>query len=113
MMLYASRLDPIDAAETRDIAPNELPYPYNWQVVKEALEFYQSIYGDMMVPGWYVVPQDLTPSVEEGESGGGWPEEMVGMLLGQLVDDIRSGYHYFEHRNELRRMKFGPFYDDD
>ena len=50
----------------------------------------------MLVPWKFVIPVESTV----------WPEKLLGMRLGYVVNHIRSGIAYGNHREELVQMGF-------
>jgi hypothetical protein len=77
-----------------DYDPQENGYGY--ESVSRALQNYQDIYGNLLVPHRYVV---IAGDVE-------WPEETWGMTLGAAVTSIRSGHSYLDKREELEGIGF-------
>jgi hypothetical protein len=74
--------------------PQILHRRYN--LVKVALQTYEDLYGDMLVPGGFVVPaNDMI-----------WPEETWDMNLGMVVTDIRRGRSYLDKRADLEGIGF-------
>jgi hypothetical protein len=68
---------------------------YSWDSVKSALQIYERLHGDLLVPCTFIVPEKYSA----------WSEELWGMKLGRTVGNIRSGLHT-GHRNELETMGF-------
>jgi hypothetical protein len=60
---------------------------------------YKELYGDMLVPQIFVIPNDNN-----------WPEEMWGCKLGRLVQNIRYGYAHKDQRDDL--ISIGFVFDD-
>ena len=67
----------------------------NWAAVKLAFLTYKSLYGDLLVPDWFVVP-DEPP----------WPPHLHGMRLGRNRVSIRHMNYFAKHRAELEEMGF-------
>jgi hypothetical protein len=64
---------------------------YGYEAIKAAFLKYKYIYGNMLVPSRFVVPADDIR----------WPEEMWGMKLGGVVNNIRCGKSYADKREEF------------
>jgi hypothetical protein len=62
--------------------------------VKTALLAYKSLYGHLKVPQSYII----------GDDDERYPEEVRGMKLGSLVNNIRSSGSYADHREELESL---------
>jgi hypothetical protein len=77
-----------------DYSPQSTARGYD--VAELALLRYKEMYGHMLVPQSYVVPND-------DES---WPKETWGMKLGGVVSNIRSGNSYKDKRQELMSIGF-------
>jgi hypothetical protein len=69
---------------------------YGWLMIQMALHVYAKIYGDLLVPYIFVVPENDTT----------WPEELWGMKLGITVSSIRCNNVYANHKEELKSMGF-------
>jgi hypothetical protein len=67
-----------------------------WEKVKAAFETYKTVNGDLLVPAKFVVPHD-DPE---------WPKSTWGVNLGGIVNRIRSGKSYKDHKEELLTMGF-------
>jgi hypothetical protein len=65
-------------------------------VVKAALVRYDEIYGDMLVPYEFIVPNNSAS----------WPESLWALRLGPLVSHIRNRLDYFEYKDELEALGF-------
>ena len=63
---------------------------HGFVVVKSALDIYKEKYGDMLVPFSFAVPYCES-----------WPKELWGLKLGTVVNSIRGGTRYKDHREEL------------
>ena len=66
------------------------------ETVKMALQLYENLYGNMLVPNKFIVPD------EHHE----WPEEMWGMTLGKTVNAMRAGNSHTSLRNDLSEIGF-------
>jgi hypothetical protein len=77
-----------------DYNPQENGYGY--ESISRALQNYQDIYGNLLVPHRYIV---IAGDVE-------WPKETWGMTLGVVVTSIRSGHSYLDKREELESIGF-------
>jgi hypothetical protein len=77
-----------------DFSPQ--PIGHGWDNVKLALDIYKRLYGDLLVPSKFMVPEDDSA----------WPNEIWGMRLGESVSRIRSDNAYEDHREELVAMGF-------
>ena len=69
---------------------------YGFQATKQALQYYQRLFGDMDVPTKFEVPSN----------NGNWPVNTRGMKLGYAVKDIKYGRIYAEKREDLIKMGF-------
>ena len=69
--------------------------PSEWEVIRQGLLAYKSVFGDVLVPRDFVVP-DHDPD---------WAEDLWGLQLGAIVRRIRCG-QYREHRAEMEAMGF-------
>jgi hypothetical protein len=67
-----------------------------YEVIKVALQTYEDLNDDMLVPRIFVVPANDI----------GWPEETWGMKLGTLVNNIRYGKSYTNKRGDLESIGF-------
>lgn len=65
-------------------------------LVRIALERYNELYGDMLVPIKFVVPDESDE----------WGEELWGMLLGKIVNATRAGNSHVRMRSHLSEMGF-------
>ena len=65
-------------------------------LVKIALERYNELYGDMLVPIKFIIPDECDE----------WSEEMWGMLLGKIVNATRAGNSHVRMRDDLSEMGF-------
>ena len=57
---------------------------------------YKGIHSDMLVPYQFDIPSNTSE----------WPEEVWGMKLGDIVNNIRNKGYYNEHHDELIEMVF-------
>jgi hypothetical protein len=57
---------------------------------------YKALYGHLEVPVAYII----------GEDDERYPEEVRGMKLGSIVNNIWNCGHYADHRNDLHEMGF-------
>ena len=64
--------------------------------VLSTLIAYKSIYGNLLVPQQFKVPL----------KGDAWPDDSLSMKLGSIVNSIRSGIIYCNHRDELLKIGF-------
>jgi hypothetical protein len=69
---------------------------YEYPLVKEALEAYRDVHGDMLVPARYIIPRKNTR----------FPAHLQGIRLGQIVNKIRNGELLSQHRAELIAIGF-------
>ena len=69
---------------------------YGFQATKQALQYYQRLYGDMNVPAKFEVPSN----------NGNWPLNTLGMKLGYAVKDIKYGRIYADKKDDLIKMGF-------
>ena len=69
---------------------------YGYEMVKEALDRYKELYGDLLIPSSFCVPN----------SSVAWPQELWGMKLGHTVTSIRRGKSYVSMKEELISMGF-------
>jgi hypothetical protein len=67
-----------------------------YDLIRLSLSKYQEIYGDMLVPQKFVIPN-------ENDS---WPKEAWGMKLGTIVNSIRSGLNYDSKKDDLVSIGF-------
>ena len=79
----------------------EMGFCYDVSQVKYAsvlatLHAYKKIYGNLLVPQQFKVPL----------KGDAWPPESLSMKLGSIVNSIRSGTIYTNHRAELLEIGF-------
>ena len=69
---------------------------YRWDKVRRALQAYKSIYGDLLVPSKFAIPQ----------RDAAWERDLRGMNLGGVVRKIRNRGDHGEHRRALQKMGF-------
>lgn len=69
---------------------------YGYDLVKPALLRYKEIYGNMLVPSSFVVPENRDQ----------WPNKMWNMKLGRIVHAIRTRDDYKDMRDELISLGF-------
>ena len=69
---------------------------YGYDNVKLALLRYKELYGDMLVPMKFKVPDESTA----------WPASVLGLRLGGTVNGIRGGCNYVSRRDELESIGF-------
>lgn len=62
---------------------------------RDAFLRYKELNGDMLVQYKFIVP--CSPD---------WPDEMWGMKLGSVANNVRRGSSYFHKRNELEELGF-------
>jgi hypothetical protein len=67
-----------------------------YSFVKSALLKYKEIYGNMLVPHFFIVPIDSTD----------FPEECWEMKLGSNVHNIRHNNQWADHKDELKALGF-------
>jgi hypothetical protein len=65
-------------------------------IILTALKCYKSAFGDLLVPQYFTVPQDVDY----------WPEETRGLRLGKIVGDIRKMEKYRDLHGELEKLGF-------
>ena len=73
----------------------------SFDLVCVALLTHHQLFGDMLVPRYFVVP-DEEP----------WPKDVHGMQLGNRVRNIRAGTAY-QRREQLNRLREIGFFDSD
>ena len=79
------------------------------ELILLALQTYKKLYGNLMVPGAFIIPHDTVD----------WPEQLWGKALGSIVGRIRIGrcyLHMVEKFNEIGFKWYGgkfQGYDDD
>ena len=66
------------------------------EIVKTALQLYENLYGNMLVPSKFIIPD------EHHE----WPEKMWSMTLGKTVNAMRAGNSHTSLRNDLSEIGF-------
>jgi hypothetical protein len=71
---------------------------YGFDNVVSALLTYKSIYGDMLVPSSFIVP--------ENDDDDRWSPSQRGMRLGKIVGNIRNGGAYEEQKSYLASIGF-------
>jgi hypothetical protein len=74
----------------------EIKKQRGYEVVKVALQTYEDLHGDMLVPAIFVVPEDDTT----------WPEETWGLNLGRVVSRVRAGKSHVKNRADLESIGF-------
>jgi hypothetical protein len=67
-----------------------------FELIKAALQTYEDLHGDMIVPATFVVPTNDTT----------WPEESWGLNLGNVVSNIRLEESYVKNRADLESIGF-------
>lgn len=69
----------------------------NFELILKALKTHDELFGDLLVPRYFVVPSEHP-----------WPEDTWGMPLGHKVRNIkyRGAYGTLENRKRLREMGF-------
>lgn len=69
---------------------------YGYDLVKQALQRYKELNGDLLVSSTFCVP----------DSSVTWPKPLWGMKLGHTVTSIRRGKSYASMKEELKSMGF-------
>lgn len=64
---------------------------------RHQLTLYSKLYGHLLVPKEFTIPSD---------SDSVWPKPYHGVLLGQVVANMRNRYSFHEYREELSEMGF-------
>ncbi len=62
---------------------------------RHQLTLYKKLHGHLLVPKEFVIPSDTI-----------WPKPYHGVLLGQVVANMRNRLSFYEHREELTAMGF-------
>ena len=91
---YASRRDELESIGF--VYRSQTSKLYGYKNVKLALLRYKELYGDMLVPAKFKVPDESTV----------WPASVLGLRLGSAVNHIRTGYNYASRRDELESIGF-------
>ena len=74
-----------------------------YRTLKVALLRYKELYGDMLVPTGFKVPDESTV----------WPASVLGYRLGRAVISIRGGRNYVSRRDELESIGFDYTHSND
>jgi hypothetical protein len=72
------------------------PFQSKYEIVRKTLMKYKELNGDMLVPRQYVVPDDDDR----------WSRDSMGMKLGSVVYNIRSGSSYADQKDDLLSIGF-------
>ena len=83
-----------------DYTPRSLVH---YQTVKLALQQYEELHGDMLVPIGFIVPDSNL-----------WPKSLVDFRLGQAVNRLRAGKSFVTKRKDLESIGFdySPTFDN-
>ena len=88
---YASKRD-----DLLDIGFSYDPFLSKYAIARKTLLKYKELNGDMLVPRRFVVPED-----DER-----WSRDSMGMKLGSVVYNIRSGSSYADQKDDLLSIGF-------